>query len=103
MSKELACPICSFTDTDEYALRLHVEHVHFGGGEFINEPVLSTGVVDAPILDHRADPKHKADSDYVVCTECGEEIVSINLQEHLDFHLAERLGLEEQAAQFNTK
>jgi len=104
-SKELACPICSFTDTDEYALSLHVEHVHFGGGEIINEPVVPSGVDKAPRLVDEVDLKNKANNDYVVCTfgGCGEEVVSANFQEHLDFHVAEQLGLEEEAGQFNTK
>jgi len=104
-SKELACPICSFTDTDEYAFGLHVEHVHFGGAEIINEPGLPTGVDDdLPLLDDRVDPIHKAQNEYIICTfeGCGEEVMSANLQEHLDFHIAERLSLEEEAAQFNT-
>lgn len=98
---ELSCPICPFTDDDEHTLALHIENVHFGGGVGDNAAIrpssldASAFASDESILEDRIS--------YVVCTfeGCGEEILKVNLQEHLDFHIAERLSLEEEAAKFN--
>lgn len=94
----LDCPICPFSDTDENILTLHIEHLHFSdyatgatnlsidSGKFRNENQRRYPVDDADFADVRGEP-----NPYLPCPEsdCGEEVLWLSLQEHLDLHIAE--------------
>lgn len=98
----LSCPFCSFTDTDDYILTLHVEELHTEDSPFV--------VKDSPYLAPPSSTRehlgsgtsvpsscqHEPLEEYCLCPEeeCGEEVLLTELNEHLDLHMAERLTLD---------
>lgn len=93
----LHCPMCPFFDDNSYTLALHVEETHFAEeSPFVpvgNESRHAASVSLASCsLENEISNFH-----YLPCPEeeCGEEVPWSELQEHLDFHLAEHLELED--------
>lgn len=97
----LQCPICAFFDTDYTFLALHMEEVHFSE----DSPFVARDAEGVPKQTGRKRkllPGHDADgtsstpskSDFVVCLEedCGEDVLLSEMQEHMDYHLAQRLN-----------
>lgn len=102
-AQQLACPFCPFEDADEYFLRLHIEELHTDNSPFAikhQEPDTSDDL-QLPRACIALDNDHGGDDQierYVECPEdeCGESILLSDLNEHLDFHLAEQVGLDEE-------
>ncbi len=96
-----ACPFCDFTDTDTYALLLHVETLHSeDDSPFVvrEAPDLSDHPINRQIHPHNpsleelpSDP-FGDDAEYVACPEpdCGEAIFLTELDTHIEMHLAEK-------------
>lgn len=94
----VSCPFCDFqcAEADSYFLVLHVEELHTDDSPF----KVDEGPDTAPSSVAGKAPAQDQDELYVECPEqeCGEEVLLIDLNEHLDMHDAERLTLEENPA-----
>jgi hypothetical protein len=108
----LECPMCDFTvlPTDDYILQLHFEQVHTTDSPFIihddPEPLPSSFSPEAS-----SSRKHMRDAassdeedDTVICPEpdCGEVVLLIDLNDHLDYHTAESLSFDEITGQYHS-
>lgn len=101
----LSCPFCGFQNADDYFLTLHIEELHIEDSPFVAKDNSKRGT-DANIksrLPEVSPEQPDADCDdlfeeYVACplSECGEELLTSDLNEHLDYHFAERVTLDEQ-------
>ncbi|KAF2095198.1 DUF1671-domain-containing protein [Rhizodiscina lignyota] len=96
----LSCPFCDFNDADEYFLMLHIEELHTDDSPFVSRGAAAANGDESQLLQP---PNQQMDRDdlseqYVDCPEsdCGEQVLLSDLNEHLDLHLAERVTLEEQ-------
>lgn len=91
----VSCPFCDFqsAEADSYFLVLHVEELHTDDSPF----KVDDGPDAAPSSAAGKAPAKDQDELYVECPEeeCGEEVLLVDLNEHLDMHEAERLTLEE--------
>jgi hypothetical protein len=101
----LECPMCDFTvlPTDDYILQLHFEQVHTTDSPFVihDDPELLPSSFSPEASSSR---KHTRDTtssdeedDTVICPEpdCGEVVLLIDLNDHLDYHTAESLSFDE--------
>lgn len=101
-SSSLKCPFCEFEDADEYFLVLHIEELHTEDSPFAVTDQAATSQDASQLHDSAAGRDEVVRDDqleqYVDCpeSECGEKILLSDLNEHLDFHLAERATLEEE-------
>jgi hypothetical protein len=112
MAELLECPMCDFTvlPTDDYVLQLHFEQVHTTDSPFIihddPEPL-------PPALPSRpsSSRKHVRDTtsseeeeDTVVCSEpdCGEAVLLVDFNDHLDYHAAESLSFDETTGKYHS-
>jgi hypothetical protein len=108
----LECPMCDFTvlPTDDYILQLHFEQVHTTDSPFVihddPEPLPSSFSPEAS-----SSHKHMRDAtssdeedDTVICpeTDCGEVVLLIDLNDHLDYHTAESLSFDEITRQYHS-
>lgn len=126
--ESFSCPFCDFVDKDSYFLLQHVELIHPEGGEspFIvsestevegcasssstqrSEGVLKS--IDGP-QEATLDPEQGSSQTtllagksptYVECPySCGELIASAELTSHTDFHLAEKMALEDEVDEYS--
>ncbi|KAL2013458.1 hypothetical protein VTN00DRAFT_983 [Thermoascus crustaceus] len=97
-----SCPFCDFSDLDSYFLTQHVEPCHPENGY---SPFSAEQDSDTSHLDKEAayDIKPPCSSsqqgqldDYVNCPHGrGEQVASVELSNHLDFHIAEGMAHEE--------
>lgn len=96
----LSCPFCDFTDDDSYFMIQHVELLHpEGESPFVvredNDDGLKEGDENAGSSDP-VTPASATGSDYVDCPhKCGEVIPAAELPNHIDFHIAEGMALED--------
>ena len=108
----LECPMCDFTvlPTDDYILQLHFEQVHTTDSPFVihddPEPLPSSFLPDPSssrkhVLDTTSSDE---EDDTVICPEgdCGEVVLLIDLNDHLDYHIAESLSLDETTGQYHS-
>ena len=77
--------MCPFAHEDEYTLQLHIEETHFSD--------------DSPFVVREEAPQPQGSDnhdEFLACPEegCGEQVLWSEMQEHLDFHLAEKLGVD---------
>ena len=102
----LTCPMCPFAvpPTGTYVLELHFEQVHTPDSPFriIDDP-------EAPSLStvfgssERSKPgdvtSDEDDDNYVLCPrpDCGEDVLLADLDDHLKFHAAESLAVDDEA------
>ena len=94
--ESFACPFCEFVSHDSYFILQHVELVHPEGGDspFIAKDDLGeNGNND----DGRTEvTEQSASPAYVQCPyDCGEQVLATELNLHTDFHIAERMALED--------
>lgn len=106
----LACPMCSFAvlPSDSYVLELHFEQVHTTDSPFKieddPEPLPSSGILTPATSSKDKDAaSDDDDGNWTQCPEpdCCEEVLLSELTEHLDFHAAERLNFDPEAANEN--
>ncbi|KAH7087794.1 peptidase family C78-domain-containing protein [Paraphoma chrysanthemicola] len=111
----LACPMCDFTidSHDDYGpelLQLHFEQVHTTDSPF---RVVEDAESPPPTLPPRPSSKRKHVDDTpssddeentVTCSEpdCGEVVLLIDLNEHLDYHAAETLSFDETTGKYHS-
>lgn len=97
------CPFCEFVSHDSYFILQHVELVHPEGG---NSPFIAkdgqgeNGNND----DGRMEVAQQSTSPaYVQCPyDCGEQVLAAELTLHTDFHIAERMAIEDADADEDT-
>lgn len=86
-----SCPFCPFSDLDPSFVAEHIEYCHPENGTQESVPPYRT----------RSSPSPPSDSEgstgkYVDCPHgCGEIVTSAELSNHLDFHVAEGVALDE--------
>jgi len=107
------CPLCRFEHEDAFVLQLHVDETHFGSGDVANDPPPNAAFRKLTGSDERspyfdAPPSKPAHNDtdeleYLTCPldDCDEEVLNIDLAEHLDFHTATGLDLDEELHALN--
>jgi hypothetical protein len=108
----LECPMCDFTvlPTDDYILQLHFEQVHTTDSPFIihddPEPLPSSfSPTPSSSRKHVRDTTSSdEEDDTVICPEpdCGEVVLLIDLNDHLDYHTAESLSFDEITGQYHS-
>ncbi len=90
------CPFCDFKTAETYRLMIHVEELHTENSPFV---AYASTEIDAPQSSSSRGPSSNDDgaTKYVTCSkaECGEEILLIDLNEHLDLHQAEEENLDD--------
>ena len=97
---EFSCPFCDFVIQDSYFLIQHVELVHPEGGKspFIAQDGFDqSGNGDSGQSSEGAmHSESTVDSTYVQCPyDCGEKVLASDLTSHTDFHVAERIAIDE--------
>lgn len=102
--KHLECPFCQFYDSDEYVLLLHIEALHTENSPFVvkeerkstTSDIIGRGSFNPLDYEPRKAPESEEMS-YVLCPEsgCGESVMLMELQTHLDFHDAEQISMED--------
>lgn len=111
----LECPMCDFTvlPTDDYILQLHFEQVHTTDSPFKIDDDVEPPLPTAP-SQSLSKRKHKGDTpdttssddeeDTVTCPEpdCGEVVLLIDFNDHLDFHAAESLSFDETTGKYHS-
>ncbi|KAH8725186.1 peptidase family C78-domain-containing protein [Phaeosphaeriaceae sp. PMI808] len=109
----LECPMCDFAvlPTDDYFLQLHFEQVHTTDSPFRTEdgaesppPALST----KPTPNSKyggGTPSSDDEENNVMCPEpeCGEIVLLIDFNEHLDYHAAETLSFDETTGKYHSR
>lgn len=97
-----SCPFCDFSDLDSYFLTQHVElcHPENGYSPFSAEQYSDTSHLNREATYDIKPPCSGSQQgqldDYVNCPHgCGEQVASVELSNHLDFHVAEGMALEE--------
>jgi len=100
MTGVLTCPFCDFTDSDSYFLIQHVEFLHSeGDSPFVVREDSSNFPTDDGGNAGNSDnviPPMETGSDYVECPhQCGEAVPAAELSNHIDFHIAEGMALED--------
>jgi hypothetical protein len=100
-NETLYCPFCEFSDSDAYFLTQHVELCHPEGGDspFIvkDEDAAATREpsTDAETEQNLTSRDDTSDG-YAECPHgCGEIVDSGELTNHLDFHIAEEMAMED--------
>jgi hypothetical protein len=99
------CPFCDFADSDAYFLTQHVELCHPENGEspFIArespDPARPVSSEDQTHTEHHENaPQDDTEEEYIDCPhDCGESLLTTELQSHLDMHVAEGIALEDAA------
>ena len=98
------CPLCDFVDESEYVFQLHFEAIHPpGDNSSSSHPPLSKSSRDD--LGHDNKPENSSSNSdpgqYVECPDaaCGESMLEIELQSHMDMHLAEKMTFDDNEAQ----
>ena len=99
----LSCPFCDFVDHDSYFLLQHVELIHPEGGdspfivkEFPNETAPGSSDAARSLAEGTHDESSTDPEKYVSCPHgCGEQILQAEVSIHTDFHMAERLAIDE--------
>lgn len=99
---EIPCPFCDFSDLDSSFLAQHVEFCHpeNGSSPSVAERDSYTLQSDKEATNNTKPPcsgSHRGQlDDYVNCPHgCGEQVTSVELSNHLDFHVAEGMALED--------
>lgn len=90
----LYCPFCEFSDSDAYFLTQHVELCHPEGGysPFIVKDDQEPAAIEETSAS--ADAGGDTSDGYAECPHgCGEVVVTTELTNHLDFHVAEEMAL----------
>lgn len=93
-SETLDCPFCEFSDSDAYFLTQHVELCHPEGGH--SPFIVKDDQEPAAIEETSANAETGDDTGdgYAECPHgCGEIVVTNELANHLDFHVAEEMAL----------
>jgi hypothetical protein len=108
----LECPMCDFTvlPTDDYILQLHFEQAHTTDSPFVihddPEPLPSSFSPEASSSHKhvRGATSSDEEDDTVICPEpdCGEVVLLIDLNDHLDYHAAESLSFDEITGQYHS-
>ena len=102
----LTCPMCPFAvpPTDTYVLELHFEQEHTPDSPFriIDDPeALSLPAVFEPSESSKPGDvtSDEDDDNYVLCPrpDCGEDVLLADLNDHLNFHAAESLTVDDEA------
>lgn len=111
----LECPLCEYKvlPTDDYVLQLHFEQVHTDDSPFIIEDDPEPLPPPLPPRPSPRGPKREEDEDededvpagYVLCPqeECGEVVLLIDFNDHLDLHASETLSFDESTGQYHSK
>ncbi|KAF2680168.1 DUF1671-domain-containing protein [Lentithecium fluviatile CBS 122367] len=112
----LECPLCDFTvlPSDDYVLRLHFEQVHTTDSPFIveddPEPLPSnlparTSSTQSTKHSERGTPSSDEDENSVLCPapDCGELILLVDFNDHLDYHAAESLSFDELTGKYHSQ
>ncbi|KAF3002801.1 hypothetical protein E8E14_002913 [Neopestalotiopsis sp. 37M] len=76
------CPFCGFRPENEYHLRLHLEEQHPEGGP---SPFVVQGQSSSA-------SQHSSEDQWAACPICDEFIASMEMDEHMELHSAERDG-----------
>lgn len=99
------CPFCGFKNPDDYRILLHVEVEHSEDGDSpfaVKEPVATASgetLAAIPLSTRSSSPASVQDTTYVDCPyQCGERVPTAELQFHTDFHVAEKMSLEDGAS-----
>lgn len=108
----LGCPMCDFKvlHIDDYVLRLHFEQVHTTDSPFIIEdddepPPPSLPPKPSSKRKHMRDtPSSDEEENTVTCPEpdCGEVVLLMDFNEHLDYHAAETLSFDETTGKYHS-
>ncbi|KAH0612572.1 uncharacterized protein H6S33_008952 [Morchella sextelata] len=103
--KRLECPLCQFHNNDEYGLLLHIEALHTEDSPFVVKEECKSAISDSiggsgnfNSLDYEfRKVAESEETTYVLCPEsgCGESVLLMELQTHLDFHDAEQISMED--------
>lgn len=102
--KRLECPLCQFHDNDEYVLLLHIEALHTEDSPFVVKEECKNAISGSiggrgnfNSLDYEFRKVESEETTYVLCPEsgCGESVLLMELQTHLDFHDAEQISMED--------
>jgi len=94
--------MCDFTvlPSDDYVLQLHFEQVHTTDSPFLihDDSTKLLSVPPQPSYDFRDTPSSdEEEEETVACPEpgCGEVVLLIDFNEHLDYHSAESLSFDD--------
>jgi hypothetical protein len=98
----LECPMCDFTvlPSDDYILQLHFEQMHTTDSPFLIQDD-STQLLSLPPRPSSASrdipSSDEEEEETVACPEpdCGEVVLLIDFNEHLDYHSAESLSFDD--------
>jgi zinc finger-containing ubiquitin peptidase 1 len=89
------CPFCGLKENDQYSFLLHIETFHAEGeSPFV---VRESGQGrNGDLAESRVDGSEDSEGNYVDCPEegCGESILLVELQSHIDLHLAEKMAYD---------
>jgi hypothetical protein len=104
--------MCDFTvlPTDDYILQLHFEQVHTTDSPFIihDDPEPLPSMLPSNPSSSRKHVRDTTSSDEeeetVMCPEpdCGEVVLLIDLNDHLDYHTAESLSFDETTGKYHS-